>query len=220
MVTLYGCKRTRSTRALWALEEAGLAYTYVHVDLAAGEGRREPFVAINPAAKVPVLVDGTTVISESAAICTYIGDLCPDALWVPRAVTKERGLYNRWMFFVIGELEQGLWTKAKHRFAIPERYRVPEVIKTAEWEFKIASRALSQELQGRSFLVGDRFTFADLITAHTLDWARLAKLEFEDPRLHEYTDRILERPALARAREREKLASLNPDQPVVLPARS
>jgi glutathione S-transferase len=218
MFLLYGCKKSRSTRSLWALEETGVEYAYVDVDLVSGQGRSEFFLAINPAGKVPVLVDDETVISESAAICTYIGDHCPDAEWVPRPQTPQRGLYDRWMFFVIGELEQSLWTKAKHRFAIPERYRVPEVIKTAEWEFKIAARALSKGLEDRTYLVGDHFTFADLLTAHTLDWARMAKLEFEDPRLHEYTDRILARPAYVRARKREEEAALSRGQNVDLPS--
>jgi len=71
---LYGYPGTRTVRALWALETARARYDLVSVDLSKGEGRSAEFLAINPNGKVPVLIDGDLTLSESAAICIYLGE--------------------------------------------------------------------------------------------------------------------------------------------------
>ena len=201
---LYGFPRSRSTRVLWALEECGLDYEYVHVDFASGAGRQPPFIDINPYGKVPALVHEDGVLTESAAIVSFLGKKVPEAGFVPEEGTRARALYDQWCFFVIGELEQPLWTLGKHRFALPKKWRVPEIKETALWEFKNAAKVLAKGLDGRDFLVGDQFSFADLMVAHTLSWARSFKVPFPDESLDAYADRILSRPALERARSIEK----------------
>ncbi len=201
---IYGCPNTRSARAVWALEEAGAEYEYVKVELMKGEGRRPPYIQINPGGKVPALIDGDLLLTESAAICTYIGDKFPDSGLTPRPDTPERALYNQWCFFVIGELEQSLWTLAKHRFAIPEKWRVPAVMETALWEFSVAAKVLDARLGDKEYAVGGGFTAADILIGHALSWARAFQVPLGLPALEAYADRMLSRPALARAREREK----------------
>lgn len=204
MLQVYGCPNTRSTRVVWALEEAGAEYDYHKIDLLAGAGRRPDYLALNPSGKVPTLVDGELVLTESGAICTYIGDCFPGSGLTPPAGSPERTRYNQWCFFVISELEQPLWTIAKHRFALPEKRRVPAVIETAVWEFTVATKVLAIGLGEREYLVGDRFTAADLLAAHTLAWARANKLLPADSRVEAYADRLLARPAWERARARER----------------
>lgn len=203
MITVYGCTNTRSQRVVWALEEALAEYDYVKVDLLKGEGRKPPYIELNPTGKVPTIVDGSLVLSESAAICTYIGDKFPRSCLTPPSGTPQRALYNKWCCYVIGELEQPLWTIAKHRFAIPVERRVPQVIDTALWEFSAASKVLDKELGEREFILGDQFTAADILIAHTLGWAKAYKVPVESERLAAYAKRTQGRPALARARERE-----------------
>lgn len=203
MLTLYGCSNTRSVRAAWALEEAGAAYEYVRVDLKRGEGRQAPFLGINPGGKVPVLVAGDLVLPESAAICAYVGDRFPASGLTPRAGTTRRALHDRWCYFVVGELEQPLWTIAKHRFAIPEARRVPAMIDTARWEFSVAAGLLDTGLGDQPYILGDDFSGADILVGHTLAWARAFEMPLGSPRLDAYADRVLARPALARARARE-----------------
>ena len=82
---LYGYPNSRATRALWALEEAQAEYDYVHVDVKAGAGKDQNYRAINPGGKVPTLVDGDLVITESAAICLYVGEKYPQYS-LPRSV--------------------------------------------------------------------------------------------------------------------------------------
>ena len=125
----------------------------------------------------------------------------------PPAGSLERARYNQWCYFVLSELEQPLWTMAKHRFALPERRRVPAVLATAHWEFTVAAKVLAAGLGRREFIVDDRFTAADILIAHTLAWARAFELPLEHDHLAAYAERLLARPAWARAREREQAES-------------
>lgn len=206
MLRLYGFPNTRATRAVWTLEEAGADYEYVKVDLFAGEARKPPYIQLNPGGKVPTLTDGDFVLTESAAICTYIAEKYPVAGLVPAAGTPERAKYDQWCFFVIGELEQPLWTIGKHRFALPEKWRVPAVIETALWEFSVTAKVLEEGLGDREFILGDRFSAADILIAHTLAWAKAFQVPLGFERLEAYAGRLLARPARARARAREQAA--------------
>ncbi|MFO1433073.1 MAG: glutathione S-transferase family protein [Candidatus Competibacteraceae bacterium] len=204
MLTVFGFPNTRSARAVWALEEAGADYDYIKVDLFKGEGRRPPYIDLNPGGKVPALRDGDFVLTESSAICTYIGDKFPESGLTPSVGTQERARYLQWCFFVIGELEQPLWTMAKHRFALPEKRRIPAVIDTAIWEFEVAAKVLATGLGDKQFIAGENFTAADIMAAQTLAWARVFELPLNYDSLETYADRMLSRPTVARARAREQ----------------
>lgn len=202
MITLYGFPRSRSLRVAWVLEELGLEYAYRHVDLGRGEGQSEAFLARHPDGKVPALEDGELTLFESAAICRYLterygapGELLPADL-------EARARVDQWLFFIIGELEQPLWTQAKHKFALPGEQRIPAVLPTAAWEFQRALAALGRRFDGEGWLVGDHFTLADLLLAHTLTWAVQFKMRLP-PALSAYRERVAARPALARASARE-----------------
>lgn len=203
-IQLYGCPRSRSMRAVWALEEAGVEYDYRYVNLSAGQGRQSAYLALNPGGKVPLLIDGDLTLTESFAICSYIGDSYPDAGLVPPVGSTDRALYNRWCAFVIGELEQPLWTMAKHRFALPEKVRVPAVQATAAWEWSKAVAVLAQGLGTRHTMVGAGFTAADILIGHTLAWARAFEVPLEHANVADYADRVLDRPAHASALAREQ----------------
>jgi len=203
-IKVYGVANSRSMRVVWALEEIGAAYDYVKVDLLKGEGRSPDYLAINPAGKVPVLVDGDFTLTESVAILNYLGEKFPASGLAPAFdQLQARGEFHRWCSFGLSELEQPLWNIAKHRFALPRDKRVPAVLATAEWEFGVAAQLLADMLQGREYATGRNFSAADILIAHTLSWARSARIALPDPALDAYTDRMLARPALARARERE-----------------
>ena len=199
---LYGCPNSRSLRAVWALEEATADYEYVPVDLFKGEARTPEFLALNPAGKLPVLVDGELTLTESAAIVNYVSDRFPASNLVPQPAAA-RADCLRWMFFAATELEQPLWTIAKHRFALPKDRRVAGIENTAQWEFAIAAELLDRTVGEREFICGDAFSGADILLVHTLAWARSAKITLELPRLNAYMENLLTRPALGRARRRE-----------------
>src|SRR3546814_17607781 len=112
MIKRYGTPPTRALRAMWLLNELDLAHEIIPVDLHAGEQLTPEFLALNPAAKLPVLVDGDMVISESAAIQLYLadkyGDRFPGGGLIP-ATPEERGRMYHWLFFLLPHIEATLW---------------------------------------------------------------------------------------------------------------
>lgn len=194
-ITLYGLGPSRSFRCLWALAETGLEHDFVSLELSSAEanGAKSPeYLALNPQGKVPSLRHDDFVLTESAAILNYIDGLS-DQGFIPRDL-KERAKYDELAFFVLSELEQPLWTTGKHKFAIPEEHRVPEVIATAHWEFDKALKALAKLISIDEFAMGSEFSFADILLAQTFNWAD--RFEFEVPSLYlEYRDRMYSRPA-------------------------
>jgi len=205
-VKIYAFPKTRATRAVWAAEEVGAEYDYVKVDLLQGEARRVPYIELNPGGKVPALEDGSLFLSESAAIVNYLGEKYPQTGLVPAPGSSARAHYDHWCFFVIGELEQPLWTMAKHKFAIPEKWRIPAIMDTAVWEFSVAANVLAKGLGQQEFILGDRFTGADILIAHTLRWARNFDVPVGHDALEKYADRLLTRPAFERTLAREAAA--------------
>jgi glutathione S-transferase len=203
---LYGCANSRSLRATWALEHAGAEYDYIHVDLFAGEGRQPPFLAMNPAGKVPVLIDEALTLTESAAIVTYVGEKFPSSGLVPTALV-DRADYLRWCSFIITELEQPLWSIARHRFILPPEQRVPAIEPVAIREFEHACGLLSAHLESSKFIQKQIFTGCDILAAHTLAWARSARIPLAGARINDYLDEVYGSPSAARARARERAAA-------------
>ena len=203
MIQLYNFPNTRGLRVTWMLEELEADYEFTLVPFGDNGFASEEYLKVNPAGKVPAIRDGDLVLTESAAIVTYLGDRNPEKNLVPAAGTAARAKYDQWCFFVLSELEQPLWTKGRHTFMLPPDKRVPAAIKTAEWEFQKALGILSQGLDGNSYILGDTFSAADILIGHTLSWARTAKQPVELQNVQDYADSILGRAALQRARARE-----------------
>ena len=197
MIKLYGRGQSRSFRALWALEEAGLDCEYVEVtqDIIDSADYR----ALNPQGKIPTLCDGPLVLTESAAIVNYVAsqserDLLPSA-------GALRAQYDDICYFILTDFEQPLWTMGKHRFALPEEQRVEAVLKTALWEFEKSQAVLCARLGSREFAIGDRFSMADVLVAQTLGWAQRFEMAVA-PELSAYKDRHYARPACVSSLER------------------
>ena len=196
---LYGYRNGRTLRALWALEEAGAQYEYVEIDVMRGAGREPWFLEINPGGKVPVLDDDGRIITESAAICIHVADKFPKSQLMPPAGTPERTECYKWISFVLTELDAPLWTIAKHRFGLPKERRVPAVIETAGWEFENAAKIVSAVVEQSSYLT-DSFSVADILAAHTVLWAKAARLSVSDA-LESYLTNLQKRETFARAQD-------------------
>ena len=173
---LYGRGQSRSFRCLWALNEAEVPFEYVEIT---AETAPANYVELNSQSKVPALLDGDLCLTESAAIVNYAGMLAPSKELIPQD-TKLRARYDEICFFVMTELEQPLWTIGKHRFAIPEEHRHEVMFKTAAWEFRKAQDTLSHLMLDREFAVGSAFSFADLLIAHTINWANRFEMQVDD----------------------------------------
>ena len=193
MMKLYGLGPTRSLRALWALQELDAEFEFVRVNILAGENLHPDFLRLNPAGKLPVLVDGDFVLTESAAIVMYLAEKYGDKGLMP-ADLKERAQAYRWSLFAVTELEQPLWRIAKHTFLYPEDKRLPEDIALAREEFAAMAAVLDRHMDGRAFILGDNITVADCVTAYVLDWGNENGLIDSFPNLKAYLERMYARP--------------------------
>jgi glutathione S-transferase len=191
---LYGFGPTRSLRALWGLKELGVPFEFVPVDPRKGEHKAPAFLAINPAGKLPVLVDGDRAIPESAAIILYLAEKYPEKQLLPTSPGERAEMY-RWIMFGMTELEQPLWQIAKHTFLYPEAMRVPAIIAVAREEFSQMAKVFDAHMQGRQFVVGDRLGAADCVMAYIIDWANQAGLLEGHRNLQAYLDRLYGRPS-------------------------
>ena len=190
---LYEFAPTRSIRVRWTLQELGVDFEAIPVNLAAGEHRRPEFLAINPAGKLPVLVDRDIVLTESVAIALYLAEKYRDRGFLPIDVCERAEVY-RWCLFAATELEQPLWRIAKHTVIFPEEQRIPADVALAEREFQPMAIVLDRHMEGREFVVGQSATVADFVTAYTLDWANERNLLDEMPNLRAYMERMYDRP--------------------------
>ncbi|QQO84829.1 glutathione S-transferase family protein [Shewanella algae] len=199
MIRLYGTPRSRALRVSWLLEELELSWEFHFVDMAKQQNRTPEFLALNPCGKIPVLEDDGLILTESAAIMLYLAERYGEGRLLPKPGTAASGHHHQWLSFVITELEQPLWTMGKHRFALPEEQRVAAIQATAVWEFNKAAAIAEQWLPDSPFLLGDELTVADILLAHTLNWATIFFEQQIPPKLAAYRDRLNLRPAMKKA---------------------
>jgi glutathione S-transferase len=190
---LYEFGPTRSIRVRWMLQELGVDFDAVSVNLPRREHCSPDFLELNPAAKVPVLIDGDLVLNESVAIVLYLAEKYPDRGFLPTDL-KLRADFYRWILFAVTELEQPWWRIAKHTQLYPEQDRLPAEVALARRDFLPMAAVLEEHMRGRDYVVGDRVTAADFLVAYTLDVADHMQLLGECPTLRSYIKRMYARP--------------------------
>jgi len=195
---LYTNPMSRGRIARWMLEEVGQPYRTEILDF--GTTMKAPdYLAINPMGKVPALQHGATVITETAAICAYLGDAFAEAGLAPAAGDRLRGPYYRWLFFTAGPLESAVSNKALG-FVVPaERERM-----MGYGTIDRALAALEAALGRSEYLVGDRFTAADLYVSAQLGFGMMFRTIEPRPAFADYWQRMSARPAFVRAKERDE----------------
>ena len=192
---LYTYPKSRSLRAVWALEEIGVPYETVKVDLLS------PAPAVkspHPFGKVPFLVDGPCSVGETLAICLYICEQHPSALYPQDAA--ERATVNAWISFALTDLESGVWGLLKQLVFTPENQRSADVINYFRGEASSAVARVSLPA-GQDWITGKQFTLADIFLSHVLMWAKLCGIPLSDE-LESYIARAASRPAFLQAQER------------------
>lgn len=200
---LYGMGHSRSLRALWALEETGIPYEYQEVTLKTNatdidSAKHPSYLELNTQGKVPTLVDNGLIITESMAILNYIARSAPESGLLPNASMAVYAKIDELVAFILQELEQPLWTRGKHLFALPETHRVPAIFDTATFEFAKAIECLEHLTTGDEFAIGNQFSLVDILLAQTLNWA--VRFDFHVPeKLIAYKDHHYQRPAMQRA---------------------
>ena len=192
--TVIGSTKTRAFRVVWMLEELCLHYDHI----SAGPGSAEA-MAVNPSGKVPVLLADGVTLTDSTAILTFLADR--HGRFTLPAGSLDRARQDGFTGLVLDEFEGLLWTASRHSFVLPAEMRLPAIKDVLKWEFAQNQARLAARLT-EPFLMGDQMTVPDLVLAHCLSWARIAKFPDPDPVLTEYLTRMRTRPAWLRAAAR------------------
>ena len=196
---LYHAAQTRSVRPRWLLEEIGAPYTLVRLDMSKGEHKSPEYMKIHPHGAVPALVDGDLTLFESAAICAYLADKFPEKHMAPAVGTPARGLYYQWMFYTMATLEPPVIEVVLHTVMLPEAQRSAAAAEAGRTKFAQVAQVLEQALAGKSFILGDQFSVADVMIGSTLGWAQMMGILSGHPVLEAYVARLATRPAFQRA---------------------
>jgi glutathione S-transferase len=197
---LYYVPMTRSNRPRWLLEELGAPYEIVRLDIGAKENRRAEYLALNPLGHVPTLVDGDVVIFETLAICLYLADKFYERGLAPSSESPERAAYLQWTIFAVVSAEKAVEQFHEHTLVLAEEDRQPRVAEKARARFHDLADVVQAGLGDREYLVGNRFTTADLMMGSVLTWGRMLGLLADHPLLEAYAKKQIGRPAAKRAR--------------------
>jgi glutathione S-transferase len=193
-ITLYFARFSRSFTPRWLLEELGVPYRVHKIDLRSGEQKRPEYLRINPMGKVPALTDGEVTVSENPAICLYLADRYGYGSLAPDISDPLRGAYLRWTVFSTAVFEPAIYLNEP-----PD----PVAASGRGWgERSTVVRILDDALASGPWLLGDRFTAADVMLGSLLAIALFNKRIAEPPvSLTSYAERLDARPAYKRAAE-------------------
>lgn len=193
-INLYHHPLSRAANAVWMLEELETPYELRYVDLMAGAQKSPEILALNPMGKLPILVDGDAVVTESAAIALYLADRYGYGRLAPRVDDPARGTYLRWTMFAPSVIEPGTMAKM------------------AAWQFKEGQAGwgsfdamlstMEKAIGDRPFILGDQFSMADVVFGGTLRYMLGFKMIEPRPPFTAYAERLAARPALKRAEAR------------------
>ncbi len=199
-IVLYHHPFSRAATVLWMLEEVGVEHELRFVDILKGEQKQPEIVALNPMGKLPVLTDGDMVVTEVAAIGLYLADRYAAGRLAPAQDDPARGTYLRWSLFAPSVIEPGSMAKAGGWAFKPGQ---------AGWgDHESMIRAMESAVGGRDYLLGDKFSMADVIFGGTLRYMLRFKMLEPTAAFTAYAERLSARPELQRAEARNaKIAS-------------
>lgn len=200
---LYHCTDARSLRPLWAIQEMGLECELVNMTFPP-RFSYEGYLDINPLGTVPAFVDGDLTMTESTGICHYLVDKYgPHAIGMT-ADEPDYGEYLNWLYRSDATLTFPQTLVLRYTKLEPEERRQPQVVEDYSKWYLSRLRSVEQGIEGKEFLVGDRFTIADIAVTYALFLGTSLGLdERYKPNCQRYLAAMLERPALKRARERQ-----------------
>jgi glutathione S-transferase len=188
-LTLYHAAPSRSQVVRWMLEELGEPYDIHLLSLAKGEQSKPDYLAI----KVPALKHGDAIITEVAAICTYLADEFPDARFNIPVGDPRRGPYLKWLFFSPSCIEAAVLDKASPRKEEPRRAMV------GYGDFDTVMDVVAKAVAKGPYIMGEQFTAADVVVGSMLRWGMMFGLLPKRPEFVAYVGRLEQRPALQRA---------------------
>ena len=189
-ITFYTNPMSRGRIVHWLLEELGVPYETRILDLEKGEHKKPEYLQINPMGKVPAIVHRGVVVTEAAAICTYLADAYPQAGLAPALDDPQRGTYLRWIFFGAGCIEPAIVDKLFNRPAVERKGAL------GYGSYEDTLNALETALEPGPFILGNRFSAADVYVGAQIQWGLMVKALEPRPVLLKYMERVGARPAL------------------------
>ncbi len=192
-LTLYGFKKTRSMRPQWLLEELGLDYKYIEIDIFHDAGMTKKYRKIHPYGQVPALGIDDNIMFESGAICHWLADQFPAQGLAPALDSPLRAEYEQWMFYAAATLEPPAFNYILHSQILPEDKRVKVIADWNEKQLIYTLRILNRLLKDKHYLLGEQFSAADIMLAYLLFWFPDILQQF--PVLQDYCDRLGNREA-------------------------
>jgi glutathione S-transferase len=190
-ITLYHSPASRAFTAYWMLEEIGVAFDVKTVDIRKGEQKHPDYLKLNPAGKVPTLTDGEVVVSENPAIAIYLADRYSYGVLAPRIEDKDRGAYLKWMVYSTAVVDP-VATLHEQKIDLPG-------FGPGFGTFDDMVRVLETTLSDREWLLGDRFTGADVVLGGAVSRLLYQKVMPKQPALLDYNARLTRREAYHRA---------------------
>ncbi len=182
---LYFNPHSRAVIAKWMLDEAGAGYEIVPIDFEKQEHKAPGFLEINPAGKLPALVDGSTRLFENPAICLYIAEKFPAARLAPPVGSAERGRFLSLMVYSTAQLEPSMGD---------EMFKLPTPPARGWNAFDTVKDVVERELGEGPYLFGAQFTAADVMIGSMFIWQRLFGGRSGRAKIDAYADRLLARP--------------------------
>lgn len=193
-LTFFHSPNTRSSGARILLEELGADYELHALDMKAGEQRGAAYLAVNPMGKVPAVMHHGELVTEQVAVYLYLADLYPAAGLAPAIGDRMRGPYLRWMAFYGSCFEPSLMDRIMKREAPPSA--------TSPYgDFDITFKTVTDHLAKGPWMLGEKFSAADVLWGAALTWTTMFGLVSETPVTKAYMDRFNARPAVARVRK-------------------
>jgi len=196
---LYHSAYTQSGRARWILEEIGEPYEIERIALREGKHRTPEYLAIHPHGSVPALVNGDLKLTESSAIALHLADKFPQAKLAPAIGTDDRAKYYRWIVFAPATVDPVLETLTRQTRFLPQEKRNPALVEEAKGKWGVIARVLEEAVDGRSYIVGNSFTAADVVVASVVGWVAFLGMLGDHPKLAAYAEPFRQRAAYQRA---------------------
>jgi glutathione S-transferase len=195
-ITLYHSPNTRSSGAFTLLEELGAPYRLQIINMKAGEQRQPAYLAVNPMGKVPAIRHGDALVTEQVAIFIYLADLFPEAKLAPPIGDPQRGPYLRWLVYYGSCFEPAVVDRALKR--------EPGALAMVPYgDYDTMLGTLTAQLGRGPYMLGERFSAADVLWGGALAWITMFKLVPELPVIMDYVQRIGARPAVAKVKAKD-----------------
>jgi glutathione S-transferase len=198
MIVFYGSPMSSAMRTHWMLEEVGVPYDYKRLSIREGDTKKPDYLKVNPGGRIPCIVDGDVTLTESMAINFYLAEKYRKEL-MPMDLVDRAHAYE-WSFWAISNVQPLFITILQHSMILPEAERDPKAIEKARGLIPPYLALLDKHLAGKEYLVGGRFTVADVNAASVIGLAAMVGVDVSGyADVQAWLGRCRSRPAFAKS---------------------